>query len=552
MTSWNLRPHPRIERRGPLLVCVLDGVGVGSGDDFDAWAQAKTPVLDKLVGARARACTLRAHGRAVGLPSDGDMGNSEVGHNALGCGRIVTQGAALVDTALKGGALFEGAGWAHVQEAISAGGTLHLIGLLSDGGVHSRLDQLFALLDGAAARGARHIRMHVLTDGRDVPDGTSVGFVEQLEAKLATLRTGGVDAQIASGGGRMTVTMDRYEADWSVVERGWRAHVLADAAQFSSAAEAIAKLSAENGGTSDQNLGPFVVTGDDGTPCGPIVDGDAVVVFNYRGDRVIEISRAFEDDDFTAFERERRPKVHYAGIMEYDGDSHIPQHYLVAPPSIEHTASELLVAEGVRTFAVSETHKFGHVTYFWNGNRAEAFDEKLERFEEIPSFMGFLDHPEMKAREIASSAAAALRSGKWDQVRVNIANGDMIGHTGDLDATVRACAVVDEALGAMLSATEDAGGSFLVVADHGNCDDMVQRDKAGGAKRDASGTPLPLTSHTLAAVPLCIGGPALDAGVSLRTDIEQPGLANVTATYLELLGFTAPEGYEPSLLKVSG
>ncbi len=549
--SMTLKPHVHLERKGPVLVAVLDGVGVGAHDPYDAWYVADTPHLDALMKVPGRYRTVRAHGTAVGLPSDDDMGNSEVGHNALGCGRVVTQGAALVDRALETGALFKGHGWAEVKAAFTGGGTLHLIGLLSDGGVHSRLNQVLKIIDGAVRDGAKTIRLHVLTDGRDVPDQTADKYVAELEEHLRRVGEQGVDARIASGGGRMHVTMDRYEADWSVVERGWHAHVLGDGPRYPSAQAAIAAMRAEDPSASDQYLGPFVVE-EAGTPVGPIVDGDAVICFNFRGDRVIEISRAFEEQDFTPFDRKRVPHVTYAGMMEYDGDLKIPSRSLVDPPDIDKTAGEYLVHAGVRTFATSETHKFGHVTYFWNGNASGRFDDKLETYREIESDpRPFVDAPEMKAAAITDAAIEALKSGKYDHVRLNLANGDMVGHTGDLEATVRACAVVDEQVGRLVAAINDVGGAFLITDDHGNADDMVQRDKSGGAKL-VDGKPVPKTSHTLAPVPVCIGGPALGEGWALRDDMPDAGLANLTSTYVNMLGYQTPEGYVQSLLKKGG
>lgn len=547
-----LRPHPTLKPQGPVAVIVLDGVGLGRGDEYDAVKLARTPNLDRLLADQDRFCALKAHGTAVGLPTDDDMGNSEVGHNALGAGRVVLQGAALVDNALADGSLFEGQGWRYLKERFGAGGTLHLLGLLSDGGVHSRLDQLFLLLDGAVRHGAKRVRLHVLTDGRDVPDNTAPKYATLLEDKLRSLREQGVDARIASGGGRMHVTMDRYEADWRIVERGWRAHVHGDARRFPSMLAALESFRHEDERVTDQSYPPFVVVGDDGEPLGRITDGDAVCCFNYRGDRVIEISRAFEEGPgFKAFDRGGVPDVHYAGMMEYDGDLHIPKHYLVEPPLIEGTSGEHLAASGVRTFAVSETQKFGHVTYFWNGNRSGKFDDALETYEEIESDrISFDEAPAMKAREIAEAAARALRSGQYDFVRMNFANGDMVGHTGHLEATIRSLEAVDEALGVVLAAVDEANGRFIVTADHGNADDMAMRKKDGTPDRDQAGHVVPKTSHTLAKVPFAVGGKGLPRSVGVRRDLEEPGLANVTATFINLLGFEAPEGYEESLLRV--
>jgi 2,3-bisphosphoglycerate-independent phosphoglycerate mutase len=548
MLDGALLPHPHISRGSPLLMVVLDGVGLGQKDAYDAWHLAATPNLDQLMAVSGRYCTVQAHGRAVGLPSNADMGNSEVGHNALGSGRIVTQGAALVDQAIANQTIFQSDCFGKLKQAWGQGGTLHLIGLLSDGGVHSRLNQLLALMNGAAKEGVTRIRLHVLLDGRDVPDPSAESFVEQLEAACGELIQAGVDARIASGGGRMHITMDRYEADWKMVERGWQTHVHGDARAFPDAMTALQTFRAEDKTVSDQYLPAFVIS-EDGKSIGPIEDGDAVICFNYRGDRVIELSRAFVEEEFTQFDRMRRPEVVYAGMMEYDGDLRIPPNYLVDPPAIANTAGEYLVREGVKTLAISETHKFGHVTYFWNGNRSGSFDDQLEIHQEIPSDpRPFAEAPEMRAPEITRAVLAALDRGTYDFIRVNIANGDMVGHTGNLAATIRACEITDRCLGEMIQRVNQIGGRYLVTADHGNADDMALRDKNGNPKKDERGQILPRTAHSLNHVPLVFGGSDLASHVKLDPAVQTPGLANITATYLNLLGFQAPVSYEATLI----
>ncbi|CAN6468487.1 unnamed protein product [Victoria cruziana] len=479
------------------------------------------------------------------------MGNSEVGHNALGAGRIFSQGAKLVDLALASGKIYEGEGFNYIKGCFDQG-TLHLIGLLSDGGVHSRLDQLQLLLKGASENGAKRIRVHFLTDGRDVLDGSSVGFVETLESDLAQLREKGVDARIASGGGRMYVTMDRYENDWGVVKRGWDAQVLGEAPfKFQNAVEAVKKLR-EVPKANDQYLPPFVIVDENGKAVGPIVDGDAVVTFNFRADRMVMVAKAFEYEDFDKFDRVRVPKVRYAGMLQYDGELKLPSHYLVSPPEIERTSGEYLVHNGVRTFACSETVKFGHVTFFWNGNRSGYFNADMEEYVEIPSDSGitFNVKPKMKAIEIAEKARDAILSGKFDQIRVNLPNGDMVGHTGDIEATVVACKAADDAIKMMLEAVEKVGGIYVITADHGNAEDMVKRNKGGQPLLDKGGNIQILTSHTLSPVPIAIGGPGLTKGVRFRSDLPNGGLANVAATVMNLHGLEAPSDYEPTLIEV--
>ncbi|CAK7343440.1 unnamed protein product [Dovyalis caffra] len=550
--TLKLADHPKLPKGKTIAVVVLDGWGEAKPDQYNCIHVANTPTMDSFkTTAPEKWRLIKAHGSAVGLPSEDDMGNSEVGHNALGAGRIFAQGAKLVDLALASGKIYDGEGFKYIKECFD-NGTLHLIGLLSDGGVHSRLDQLQLLLKGASEQGAKRIRVHILTDGRDVLDGSSVGFVETLEKDLSNLREKGVDAQIASGGGRMYVTMDRYENDWNVVKRGWDAQVLGEAPyKFKSALEAVKKLRAEPN-ANDQYLPPFVIVDESGNPVGQIKDGDAVVTFNFRADRMVMLAKALEYEDFDKFDRVRVPKIRYAGMLQYDGELKLPSHYLVSPPEIDRTSGEYLVHNGIRTFACSETVKFGHVTFFWNGNRSGYFNEELEEYVEIPSDSGisFNVQPKMKAIEIAEKARDAILSGKFDQVRVNLPNSDMVGHTGDIEATVVACKVADEAVKMIIDAVEQVGGIYLITADHGNAEDMVKRDKSGKPLLDKSGKLQILTSHTLQPVPIAIGGPGLKAGVRFRNDVPTGGLANVAATVMNLHGFEAPSDYEPTLIEV--
>ncbi len=554
MTPVKLAPHPRFAGpKGPVVLAILDGVGLGRGDEADAVAIAATPTLDRL-RVPGMTAALRAHGTAVGLPSDDDMGNSEVGHNALGAGRVHAQGALLVNRAIAAGTLFEGATWRAVVERGLRGGAIHFLGLLSDGNVHSHLDHLEAMLRAAARAGVARLYVHALLDGRDVPPTSAPLYVDRIERVLAELRAAGKDARIASGGGRMFVTMDRYEADWSIVERGWRAHVLGDARPFASTAEAIAAFRAERPGILDQDLPAFVIA-EGGKPIAPIADGDAVVLYNFRGDRAIEISRAFDDDAFDKFDRVRRPDVLFAGMMEYDGDLHVPRHFLVTPPSIEGTMGELLAAHHVRQLAISETQKYGHVTYFWNGNRSGMFDDGTETYVEVPSdVIPFEQRPWMKAAEITDRLITELRTGSHRFARVNYANGDMVGHTGSFDATVIAVESVDLQLARLARAVEELEGILVVTADHGNADEMFQRTKDGRVERHReTGLPVIRTSHSLNPVPLLIHDPARDPA-SPRFEVdparaEGAGIANVTATVLELLGYAAPGDLERSLLR---
>lgn len=527
-------------RKGPLLLIIMDGVGLGKEDDSNGVYMAKTPCLDKLFKSELFT-KLKAHGTAVGLPTDEDMGNSEVGHNALGAGRVFDQGAKRVDAAIEDGSIFKTDVWKDLVNASKKDGrTFHFIGLLSDGNVHSHIKQLFAMVNHLAEEGVERVRIHALLDGRDVPERSALIYIDKTEEVLEEISSSkGYDYRIASGGGRMVTTMDRYEADWSVVKRGWDAHVLGKGRSFPSALEAVETYYKEDPTMTDQYMDSFVIT-ENGEPIGRIEDGDSVVFFNFRGDRAIEISRAFEEEDFSQFDRERCPKVHYAGMIQYDEDLHIPKHYLVNPPEIDRTVSEYLSAEGVKMFAISETQKFGHVTYFWNGNKSGYINKDLEDYFEIPSDKVQFDKaPKMKAFEITEKTQELLRSGKYAFGRLNFPNGDMVGHTAVVKAVIEAMEAVDTCVQKLLDTVKELGGIAIVTADHGNSEEMF-------TVKD--GKKLPKTAHTLNPVPFIIYDPEY-AGEYKMANLANQGLANVAGTILNLLGFENVSDYEPSLIK---
>ncbi|USQ76858.1 2,3-bisphosphoglycerate-independent phosphoglycerate mutase [Ornithinimicrobium cryptoxanthini] len=536
----------------PLVLVVMDGVGVGPGDRYDAVATADTPTFDRLRGAGVYQ-EIFASGTHVGLSSDSDMGNSEVGHNTMGAGRIIAQGAKRVDDAVLGGEIWEGAWRDVVTRATTGDGTLHLIGLLSDGNVHSSWEHLLLLLDHVKADGVQRVRLHTLFDGRDVEDRTADQYAERLEDALATRTEGtGLDWAIASGGGRMVTTMDRYEANWSVVEAGWRAHVQGTARPFTSVGEAIRVLREETPGISDQLLEAFTIVDQEGAPVGRVHDGDAVVIFNFRGDRAIELTRAFvEGSGFTGFDRGTVPDVFFAGMTLYDGDTNMPPVRLVQPPTITDTVSELIARAGLRQLAASETQKFGHMTYFWNGNRSDPFNAQTETYIDIPSDQIEFDKaPQMKAAETADYIVRALQEGGYDFLRSNLAGGDMVGHTGNFDSTVLAVEAVDAAVGAIAAAVEAAGGCLVVTADHGNAEDMVERDKQGQPRASEGGQPLWKTAHSTNPVPLYIVDYS-DQEWAAVDGVDAAGLSNLAATLLTLLDLPVPENYRPSLVAVA-
>ncbi len=520
-----------------VLLIVMDGVGISKTGLGDGVTLANTPTLDWLKANCPNTC-LKAHGTAVGLPSDDDMGNSEVGHNALGCGQVYSQGAKLVNESIDSKKIFASEAWCECRDnVIAKDSTLHFIGLLSDGNVHSNIAHLLKMLEEAKASGIARVRIHVLLDGRDVPATSALTYTDMLEDKLSSLNNAGFDGRIASGGGRMKITMDRYQANWAMVEAGWNTHVKGEGRQFASAKEAIECFRAENPGIIDQDLPAFIIA-ENGEPVGRINDGDSVILYNFRGDRAIEISMAFDNDDFTAFNRGPRPDVVYAGMLQYDGDLKLPKRFLVNPPEIKDTLSELLVSAGLKQYAISETQKYGHVTYFWNGNKSGKFSEELETYVEIPSdVVPFEQRPWMKCAEITDELLKVLNSQEYDFVRCNFPNGDMVGHTGSLDAVIVSMGALDLCLARLLPAAKANGYTVLITADHGNADEMLEKNKKGAVAVR--------TAHSLNPVPFYI----YDEETAYEVKEGDFGLSNVAPTVASILGVKAFGSWNESIIK---
>ncbi len=536
-------------RRGPVVLVIMDGVGYGKYEEGDAVKASKMKYLDWFT-ANCPHTQLKAHGTAVGLPSDDDMGNSEVGHNAIGCGRVFAQGAKLVSESISSGLMYEGETWKKLVANVKAkNSALHFIGLVSNGNVHAHIDHLYAMVEQAHKEGVKKIRVHALLDGRDVDPTSALTFVTPLEEKLASYTDS--DYQIASGGGRMFITMDRYNADWPMVQRGWYAHVLGEGRQFESATKAIETYRAEQAGLLDQDMHEFVIA-KDGKPVGTVEDGDSVILYNFRGDRALEITSAFESGaDFPYFDRKRVPDCEYAGMMEYDGDAHVPHQYLVNPPTIDRTMGEYLTKTGVKLLAISETQKYGHVTYFFNGNKSGKFDEKLEDYVEVPSdTVPFEQRPWMKCAEITDKVIEAIKSGKYDHIRLNYPNGDMVGHTGVFNAVCCSMEGMDLQLGRLKAAIEEAGGILCLTADHGNSDDMYEHAKDGSVKMDKNGEPKAKTSHSLNPVPGIIYDPEYKGEYDQTKLNEGLGISSWPSTLMQLMGFVPPSDYDKSLINL--
>ncbi|MBQ9940729.1 MAG: 2,3-bisphosphoglycerate-independent phosphoglycerate mutase [Clostridia bacterium] len=531
-------------KQRPVAVIVMDGVGIAKQNKANAIYYANTPTLDMLM-EKYPMTTLKAHGTAVGLPSDDDMGNSEVGHNALGAGQVFAQGAKLVSTSIENGTMFESDSWKEVVGNVKNNSSvLHFLGLFSDGNVHSNISHLMPMIEKAKNQGVSKVRIHILFDGRDVGERSALEYLNPFEDFLSSLRCDTFDVKIASGGGRMNITMDRYGANWEMVHKGWKIHVLGEGRQFESAKDAVETYRNELN-CIDQDLPGFVIC-ENGAPVGTINDGDSVVFYNFRGDRSIEISIAFEDENFDKFDRVRFPKVVYAGMLEYDGDLHIPSRYLVSPPVITGTLGEYLAQEKIPQLAISETQKYGHVTYFWNGNKSGKYDEETEEYIEIKSdVVPFEQRPWMKCAEITDRFIEELESGKYRFLRVNFPNGDMVGHTGNFDATVVSMEALDLCLKRLIDALDKAGAAVIITADHGNADEMYEVDKKTGECKVKNGVAVAKTSHTLNPVP-CI---FYDNNPDYKVVQGQYGLANVAATVVNLLGYEAPEIWEKSMIE---
>lgn len=552
--SYKLQPNSSFPAvKGPVVCIVLDGFGIGKEDDGDCVHLAATKNLSdvfKAAKSGGRYCSLKAHGTAVGLPDDSSMGNSEVGHNAMGCGQVIAQGAKLVNECMEDGSMFKAPNWKNVvAKNLEQGQTIHLMGLLSDGGIHSNISQVEGMVLAFANDGVTKLRLHILTDGRDVGSMSALQYIDRMEAALAAT---GRDYKMATGGGRMYVTMDRYESDWAIVQRGYDAMVhgvvkndegVGYKGRFSSCREAVEEVRKLFPDKTDQNYPPWVIVDDNDEAVGKIKDGDVVINFNFRGDRALQISQALGKEEFSSFPRGEHPKIDYYGMLIYDNDKGIPKKSLAPNPDIRHVLSQYLLASGVSQYAVSETHKFGHVTFFWNGNRSGYVDEKQELYEEVESEPNdcIETNPGMKADEITEKLLAALDSGKWKFLRVNYANGDMVGHTGLIPQTIASIQIMDTCVKQVVEKVQSLKGAVVITADHGNCEEM----------KDAKGKPK--TSHSCNAVPFAIIDDlacyVVDKEAAKEEATDEPSLSNLAATLCNLLGFEAPSLYRKSLVK---
>ena len=522
-----------IKYNGPVVLFIMDGVGINNREEGNALKVARLETLNRLMQEYPMT-ELGAAGRYVGIP-EGDMGNSEVGHNAIGAGEIIAQGTKLVDEAIIGGKAFTEPTWKNaIKNVQDHNSTLHFMGIFSDGNVHSNITHLEAMIKEAHREGISRIRIHALIDGRDVPPQSEPKYIRRFENFVHEL--GDPDYKIASGGGRMVITADRYENDWGMVEKGWHTHVLGDGRQFASAEEAIMTFRQEDPTIQDQYLPPFVIAEND-QPIGTINDGDSVIYIDFRADRAIEISMAFTYDDFPYFDRGHRPQVYYAGMTEYNSDTHVPALTIVKPIEIKHPLPELLSENGIKQYAISETVKFGHVTYYFNGNSYDARPGETD--EEVPSDTEpFNTRPWMKSAEITDKLVAAINSEQYQFLRVNYPNGDMVGHFSEMEPTVIALEAVDLCLKRVIEAVDKLGGITIVTSDHGNAEELL--DEQG----------VPKTAHTTNKVP-CILVDNTENRDKYRLADGDFGLANLTATIALLLGLEPDSNWLPPIIELS-
>ncbi len=540
----------RFRNRAPHVLIVLDGWGIGHHDEGDAIYQARTPNLTRLFGTHAHSQIL-THGPYVGLPSMKDLGGSEVGHVTMGAGHILPQGTTRIKRLIDSGEFFQGATLNRlVDQCVAKGSALHLLGLLSDGNIHSHISHFEAVIRHAVARGVRRLYVHALLDGRDVPYQSALDYVEPLEADLDKIgrEHPGYDYAIASGGGREVLTMDR-DTNWEKVRLGWEVHVRGTAGEgFPTAAAAVKELRRRTPDAVDQDLPAFRVVRD-GKAIGPMRDGDAAICMNFRADRAIEFSRAMVEDVFPHFDRGPRPDVLYAGMTTYDEDTGLPPLTLVAAGGVKNPFGKRVLEWGLDQFRLAETQKYAHVTFFYNGGYRQPLDPKHEEYALIPSdkIDSFAKAPVMKAREIGQKARELILSRRFGFGLINFANADMVGHTGNIAAAIQGVEAVDQALGTIIAAVAQAGGTCLVTADHGNADEMISLNPTTGRRE-------PNTRHTLNPVPVVLFDPAYRVGdYALKAcDAEKPNtLSMLAATHSILLGREPDSDLDDSLFDLN-
>jgi 2,3-bisphosphoglycerate-independent phosphoglycerate mutase len=506
-----------VAKTKPVLLVVLDGWGIRAEREANAIAIAGTPNMDALLRDYPSAA-LETSGLSVGLP-EGQMGNSEVGHTNLGAGRIVYQDLVRINRAIEDGAFFKNdALLLACRRAKESGGALHLMGLVSDGGVHSHLEHLFALVELARREGVARTYVHAFMDGRDTPPKSGIDYMAQLEKRLRDTGYG----KVAMVSGRY-YAMDR-DKRWDRVAQAYAAMVRGEGVKAQGGVQAMEQSYAK--GENDEFVKPTVIVDGDGKPVGTVKDGDAILFFNFRADRAREITRAFTDPGFKDFDRQVVPSLSaYVCMTQYDETFTLPVAY--APQDLTEIFPEIVSRAGLKQLRTAETEKYAHVTFFFNGGRETVFPGEDRVLVPSPRDVKTYDEkPEMSAREVTEKLVQAIGTKQYGFILVNFANPDMVGHTGIVDAAVKAVKVVDECVGRLWKAAQAAGMAMIVTADHGNCEMMT--DPVTGQ---------PHTAHTLNPVPFILADPEL-RGAKLR---GKGVLADVSPTALQVMGLPQPK-----------
>lgn len=498
----------------PILLMIMDGWGYSPIYEGNAIAQASLPNFRSLESSYP-GTLLKASGETVGLPA-GQMGNSEVGHLNIGSGRVVYQELTRISKAVEEKELASNPVLTEAMTRVkSNGNALHFMGLLSDGGVHSHQEHLFALLEMAKDLGVEKIYIHTFLDGRDVLPQSAKEYLTLLEEKLRDLGVG----QIASVSGRF-YAMDR-DKRWERLEKSYRALVYGEGEKAAGALAAVEK--SYHLRVNDEFVIPTVIVNSEGKPVAKIETGDSIIFFNFRADRAREITRAFVDEEFSGFERPERPHVHYVCMTEYDVT--IPAPVAFPPQNLENTLGEVLGQSGLKQLRIAETEKYAHVTFFFNGGVEEPNQGEERLLIPSPKVAAYNLQPEMSAFELTSEIMDILRKNSYDVIILNFANPDMVGHTGVFDATVKAIEAVDKCLGQIAKVIKELGGTLLVTSDHGNAE----------SKLDLT-TGLPLTAHTTNPVPFIL----VDERFRNHTLREGGALCDIAPTILELLSIPKP------------
>ncbi len=589
---------------GPIVLVVMDGVGLSAHRSGNAVRQAYTEFLDSAM-LKYLNIPLQASGEAVGI-MPGQMGNSEVGHNALGSGQIIKQGVAQIEAAFATGDIWLSKAWQGTIKYLKANEkvhpTLHFAGIFSDGGVHSDIKHLEQMIKRAYSEGVRKIRIHCVFDGRDVSPQSEPKYIERLEKFCGQFKD--ADFRIASGAGRMVAVADRYESDWGMVKLGWDMMVHGKAPrQFKSATEAIKTFRKENPKIQDQYLPAFVIVEDLASrsvlasrsikakdtsinsarkvvPIGKVQDGDAFIYYDFRADRAVEIAQAFTEKDFDKFDRSNAgakvtrnknvaarvendklslkpqakmkfskaevaskkkasnwlPEIFFVAMTEYNSDKHLPKNILVPPVKIADPLNVFLGHNKVSQMAISETVKFGHITYYFNGNSYKKMPREGQ-VEIVSDTLPFNTRPWMKSAEITDAALVSME--KFQFVRLNYPGGDMVGHFGELEPTIVAMEAIDLQLSRLAKKVDELGGMMVITADHGNAEELL--DKNGVAK----------TAHTTNPVPCIFYDNTTNAKKYSSANLKDAGLSNMAATIAILLGLPDyPAIWRKPLIKV--